>query len=185
MQRCRILTSVRAGATRMTWRSRDERHLSRYGVSVAMRPHGSHERDVWYVAKFDEASWQLAAALGLTAARFKRECIGLAAVDQHIVYKRELHAGDVVSIRSTVLDVTEKSVRIVHQMSKDDTDEIAAITTLVAVHLDTTGRKARALPSDVREHAMRMIAEREGDADDDTLRLALDDVAGSKSGHPR
>jgi acyl-CoA thioester hydrolase len=144
--------------------------------------HMGHMNVMWYVAKFDEASWQLAAALGLTAARFKRECIGLVAVDQHIAYKHELRAGDVVSIRSTVLDVTDKSVRIVHQLRNDDTDEIAAIMTLVAVHLDTTSRKARALPSDVREHAMRMIAGCEGGADDDISRPALDDVAGSKSG---
>ena len=123
--------------------------------------HMGHMNVMWYVAKFDEASWQLLSTLGLTASRFKREGIGVAAVDQHIQYKRELRAGDVVTIRSSVLAVTDKSIRLVHQMTNDETGEIAAITILVGVHLDTTSRRARALPSDVRDCATRMIADAE------------------------
>jgi acyl-CoA thioester hydrolase len=136
--------------------------------------HMGHMNVMWYVAKFDEASWQLASALGLTASRCKREGIGLAAVDQHIEYKRELHAGDVVTIRSSVLDVTEKSIRLVHEMRNDETGEIAAVTILVGVHLDTTTRLSRALPPDVRERAILVIAERErhAGADDDIPALA-------------
>jgi acyl-CoA thioesterase FadM/ketosteroid isomerase-like protein len=147
--------------------------------------HMGHMNVMWYAAKFDEASWQLAAALGLTAARFKREGTGMAAVDQHIEYKRELRAGDVVTIRSSVLDVREKSIRLLHEMRNDETGEVAAISILVGVHLDTTGRQARTLPSDIRERATRMIAEREGDAGagDDTFALALDCVPSSVSDH--
>jgi acyl-CoA thioester hydrolase len=123
--------------------------------------HMGHMNVMWYVGKFDEASWQLLSTLGLTASRFRREGIRVAAVDQHIEYKRELHAGDVVTIRSTVLAVTEKSIRIAHEMRDDETGEIAAVTILVGVHLDTASRQARPLPSDVRECAIRLIAEPE------------------------
>jgi acyl-CoA thioester hydrolase len=135
--------------------------------------HMGHMSVMWYVAKFDEASWQLLSLLGLTPSRFKSEGIGMAAVDQHIGYKRELHAGDLVTIRSAVLDVAEKSIRIVHQMRNDETGELAAVTVVVGVHLDTTIRRARALPADVRERATRMIAEHEDLADADEA-LALD-----------
>jgi acyl-CoA thioester hydrolase len=149
--------------------------------------HMGHMNVMWYAAKFDEASWQLAAALGLTAARFKREGMGMAAVDQHIEYKRELRAGDVVTIRSAVLDVREKSIRFLHEMRNDETGEIAAISILVGVHLDTTSRQGRALPSDIRERATRMIAEREGHAgaDDETFALVPDCVPSSVSDHSR
>jgi acyl-CoA thioester hydrolase len=136
---------------------------------------------MWYVGKFDEASWQLLAALGLTAARFKREGIGMAAVDQQIKYKRELHAGDVVTIRSSVLDVTERSIRLVHEMRNDETGELAATTILVGVHFDTTLRQARPLPPDVRACAMRMIAEGDGRAGAEDDPLALECAAGSTS----
>jgi acyl-CoA thioester hydrolase len=121
--------------------------------------HMGHMNVMWYVGKFDEATWQLLGGVGLTAARFKSDGIGMAAVEQHIEYRRELHAGDVITVRSRIVDVTEKSMRIVHRMTNDATGEIAAITVLVGVHLDTTLRRARALPPDVRERAARMIAE--------------------------
>jgi acyl-CoA thioester hydrolase len=46
--------------------------------------HMGHMNVMWYVAKFDEASWQLLSLLGLSPSRFKSEGIGMAAVDQHI-----------------------------------------------------------------------------------------------------
>jgi acyl-CoA thioester hydrolase len=121
--------------------------------------HMGHMNVMWYVGKFDEASWQLLSTLGLTASRLRREGMKVAAVDQHIEYKRELYAGDLVTIRSTVLAVTEKSIRIAHEMRDDETGEIAAVTILVGVHLDRASRQARPVPPDVRECAIRMIAE--------------------------
>ena len=112
-----------------------------------------------YVAKFDEATWQLFTAIGLTPSRLRKEKIGMAGVEQHIEYKRELYAGDVVTVTSTVLEVKEKVVRFAHEMKNDETGEIAARTVLVAVHLDMSTRKARAMPSDVRDRARSLIAE--------------------------
>ena len=126
--------------------------------------HMGHMNVMWYVAKFDEASWQLLAMLGLTASRFRSEGIGMAAVDQHLEYRRELHAGDAVTIRSAIVGVAAKSIRVTHQMSNDETGEVAATTIVVAVHLDTTIRRARELPPDVRERATRMAADGDGSA---------------------
>jgi acyl-CoA thioester hydrolase len=81
----------------------------------------------------------------------------MAAVEQHIQYQRELRAGDVVTVRSTVLEVKDKAIRLRHQMSNDETGELAAVTEIVALHLDTTSRKARSLPPEVRERADLMI----------------------------
>ena len=67
---------------------------------------------------------------------------GMAAVDQHISYLREVHAGAVVSITTTVLEVKEKSLRFQHEMKNDETGEIVARTTLKGVHLDTELRKS-------------------------------------------
>ena len=120
-----------------------------------------HMNVMWYIGKFDEASWQLLSIVGLSRARFERDGTGMAAVEQHIEYRRELHAGDVVSIRSTLLEVRDKSIRMRHEMINDGTGELAARTVIVGVHLDTTIRKARSLPPDVRERALLMIHWRE------------------------
>ena len=120
--------------------------------------HMGHMNVAWYVAKFDEATWQLFAAIGLGPSRLRREKIGMAGVEQHLEYKRELLAGDVVTVGSSVLEVKEKAIRFTHEMIRDDTGELAAKTILVAVHLDAVTRKARPLPEDVRERARALIA---------------------------
>ncbi len=115
--------------------------------------HMGHMNVMWYVGKFDEASWQLISMIGLTPSRLRKEGCGMAAVEQHIEYKRELRAGDTITVRSTLLEINEKSIRLAHEMRNDETGEIAASTVIVAVHLDTTARRARPLPMDVQSKA--------------------------------
>ena len=119
--------------------------------------HMGHMNVASYVAKFDEATWQLFSAIGLNRSRLRDEKIGMAGVEQHIEYKRELFAGDVVTVTSVVLEVRDKVIRFAHEMKKDDTGELAAKMVVVAVHLDTASRKARVFPADVRERASSMI----------------------------
>jgi acyl-CoA thioester hydrolase len=115
--------------------------------------HMGHMNVMWYTGKFDEASWQFLASLGLTRARLHKENAGMAALEQHIVYKRELHAGDIVTIRSAVIEVKDKVSRIIHEMRNDETGEVAATATILAICLDAHARTARSLPSDVKERA--------------------------------
>jgi acyl-CoA thioester hydrolase len=116
-----------------------------------------HMNVMWYVGKFDEASWQLLTSLGLAPSRLRDENRGIVGVEQHIEYKRELRAGYVVTVRSAVLEVKEKVIRFLHEMTNDETGEVAAITRLVTVYFDTAARKSVALPPDVRERAVGMI----------------------------
>ena len=62
--------------------------------------HVGHMNVMWYVGKFDEATWQLFAMSGLTPSFLQEQGRGMAAVQQNITYKRELRPGDVVSLRS-------------------------------------------------------------------------------------
>jgi acyl-CoA thioester hydrolase len=81
----------------------------------------------------------------------------MAAAEQRIEYKHELRAGDVVTIRSTVLEVKDKVIRMRHEMTNDATGDLAAVTEIVGVHIEMTARKPCSLPSDVRERAILMI----------------------------
>jgi len=89
------------------------------------------------------------AAVGASPSRMRTEGFGLAAVEQHIEYKRELRAGDLVTIRSSILEAREKSIRFVHEMTNDETGELAAKTVLTGVCIDTIARKAKPLPDDI------------------------------------
>ncbi len=119
--------------------------------------HMGHMNVMWYVGKFDEATWQLLAALGAAPSRLRKEGFGLVAVEQHIEYKRELRAGDLLTVRSSILKAKEKSVRFHHEMTNDETGELAATTQIIGVCIDTTARKARPIPEDIRERIAAML----------------------------
>ena len=111
--------------------------------------HVGHMNVMWYVGKFDEATWNFLHRLGITPAYLRENRKGMAAVDQHIEYKRELHAGDVVTVRSTLLELAGKKVRFRHEMVNEATGEVSAVTTLVGVHLDAVARKACPFPAEI------------------------------------
>jgi acyl-CoA thioester hydrolase len=120
--------------------------------------HMGHMNVMWYVGKFDEATWNLFAGLGLGAAWLREQRRGMVAVDQRLAYQRELVAGDTVVVRSAVLEVGAKTVRFAHRMHDGATDAPCAVCQLVGVHIDAQTRKATALPADIAARARARIA---------------------------
>jgi len=82
--------------------------------------HMGHMNVMWYVGKFDEATWNLFAAAGVTAA-----------------------------VRSAFLEVREKVARFVHEMRNAQSGEISAICVLTGVSMDAETRKSCPLPPEV------------------------------------
>jgi acyl-CoA thioester hydrolase len=118
--------------------------------------HMGHMNVMWYASKFDEACWQLLAMLGLQRSRFAQDGTGMAAVEQHVQYKCELYAGDVITIHSALLEVRDKSIHMLHKMIDEGTTEVAAISVIIGVHIDARIRKPLRLPEDVRQRAIEM-----------------------------
>src|SRR5262245_24951188 len=73
--------------------------------------HIGHMNVMWYVGKFDEASWSLLAAIGITPTYMRDNERGIVAVEQQVSYRRELTAGDVIIVHSEVLEVRDKVIR--------------------------------------------------------------------------
>jgi len=121
--------------------------------------HMGHMNVMWYVGKFDEATWGLAGMWGVTNAYMKQNNKGMVAGEQRIIYKRELLAGALVSVRSGVIEVSEKKIKFFHEMLNEETGEVAAITFLTGIHIDTILRKACPLPEAFTEKAKEMITE--------------------------
>ena len=120
--------------------------------------HIGHMNVMWYVGKFDEATWHLFAAIGLTPSYLRGGHRGMAAVQQNISYQKELLAGDIVEVKSRVVEMREKVIRFVHDMINAETGEIAASCDLTAVHLDRNARKSIAFESAIRANAQKMMA---------------------------
>lgn len=123
--------------------------------------HMGHMNVMWYTGKFDEASWSLLAQIGLTRTFLQESQHGMAAVQQNITYQRELRAGDIVTIRSGVIDVKEKIVRLIHEMQNEETREIAAFAMITAVYMDAQARKSRPIPVKIADRLRTMQLDRD------------------------
>jgi len=121
--------------------------------------HVGHMNVMWYVGKFDEATWQFFNILGLTPGYLRSQKRGMAAVDQHISYIREMHAGNVVSVRTALVGFKEKSIQFVHEMIDDDKGDVVAKTTLKGVHLDTELRKSCPFPEAIAAKMASLVME--------------------------
>ena len=119
--------------------------------------HIGHMNIMWYVGKFDEANWNLFARVGLTPSYLRDSGSGMAAVQQNITYKRELLAGDIVEIKSSLLEIRERSIRFRHEMRNAETGEIAATCEITGVHMDRQARKSTAFTPAIRDVAMRHL----------------------------
>jgi acyl-CoA thioester hydrolase len=112
--------------------------------------HMGHMNVMWYVGKFDEATWIFFAENGLAPAYLREAQRGMAAVEQRLLYLQELHAGDVVHVTTRLLEVAPRKIRFEHRMINDVTGELAATSELTGVHLDTVARRATAFEDAVR-----------------------------------
>jgi acyl-CoA thioester hydrolase len=119
--------------------------------------HMGHMNVMWYVGKFDEATWNLFAAMGVTAGFLKENQRGMAAVQQNITYRRELLAGDTVLVRSAFLEAREKVAKFVHEMCNAQTGEISAICVLTGVCVDAQTRKSCPFPRDLLARAQALV----------------------------
>jgi acyl-CoA thioester hydrolase len=117
------------------------------GVATAWHcDHVGHLNIAHYVSRFDEAHWPFFAEIGLTPAWLRSQRRGMAAVEQHIRYRREVKAGDVLAIRSRLVAVAAKTITSVHELLDDSSGEICAVERITCALLDLDARRAVAFP---------------------------------------
>ena len=119
--------------------------------------HMGHMNVMWYVGKFDDATWHLFAQIGMTPSYLRESGRGMVAVQQNISYKRELLAGDIVEVRSRILELRDKVLRFAHDMTNVETGESAASCELTAVHLDRAARRSIVFDDKVRSLAQKLM----------------------------
>lgn len=111
--------------------------------------HMDHMNVQFYTARFDEATWHLFAALGMSTDYFKANRRGMAALEQRTLYKKELHAGALIRISSELLEMKPKTIRFLHRMYETGSGEEVASSELVGAHIDTDARKAVPFPEEI------------------------------------
>jgi acyl-CoA thioester hydrolase len=153
----RSLRAVNGAVVEMKDKSTDPAITYRGVVYPWQCDHMGHMNVMWYTGKFDEATWNLLAFIGITPTYIRERKCGMAAVQQNTAYKKELAAGDLVIVRSKILEVREKVIRFQHDLINDEKKELAATSELTGVHVDLLTRKACPFPQEILERASTSV----------------------------
>lgn len=121
--------------------------------------HMGHMNVQWYASKFDEGTWHLFSLVGLTSKYIRENNKGMAALEQTTTYKAEVLTGDLLVVKSKVLEIKDKTIKFIHIMYNAETGKEVASTELVAIHLDRKERKSCFIPEYIREKCMALINE--------------------------
>ncbi|MCG8509115.1 MAG: thioesterase family protein [Rhodospirillales bacterium] len=117
-----------------------------------------HMNVVFHMAKFDQATWPLLASIGFTADFMKEHNVGVGAVRYDTRYFRELRSGATITVRSRIVEVRDKVIRYVHEMTADRTGELAATAEVTAVHMDTVKRRSKPFDEEILARARAAMA---------------------------
>lgn len=110
-----------------------------------------------YVGKFDQATWNFFARVGMDGSYFRDGHGGMGAVDQHLTYRREVHPGDVLQVTTSVVEIRPKALVFEHVMTDGVSGEEIATCRIHAVHIDTSTRRSSELPDEVRARVQELL----------------------------
>lgn len=115
-----------------------------------------HMNIMYYIHIFDRAAWTLFDGFGMSLELAQTQRIGMFALEQHIRYMAEVHAGQTVSVHSRVLGVSVKRVHFMHFMVNETTDQLAATLEVLGSCANLDTRRTAPLP----DSAHKMISDR-------------------------
>jgi acyl-CoA thioester hydrolase len=117
----------------------------------------AHMNSQMYVSRFDQATWFLLHAVGLTPTSIKQRNLRLAIVRQNYQFLEELRGGELVTIKSGFLTVGEKYFRFLHQMHNYETQKLVATSDCVAVEASLETARSVALSPELIERAKQHL----------------------------
>lgn len=109
-----------------------------------------------YISKSSDSSYNLRVALGLAALDQPQTGLGYVALEHHIRFHRELRTSDLVAIRSGVVELRDKTMRIYQEMREALDDRLAATYVVDTGCLDLATRRLTAWPGETRRRAEAM-----------------------------
>ncbi len=117
----------------------------------------SHMNSRMYVSRFDQATWGLLHAIGLTPASIHQKNLRIAIVRQNYQFLEELRGGELVEIKSGFLSVGEKYFRFLHQMYNDESGRMVATCDSVAVQASLETGKSVELSAQLQSRARQHL----------------------------
>jgi acyl-CoA thioester hydrolase len=119
--------------------------------------HMGHANLRAYAEFFEQALWHVFNRIGITPDMLRGDELRMAGVQQNISYKRELLPGDLVYVRSRLAELSERKLRMEHEMVNAQSEEICATCELTAVCIDAKTRKPRPFPPQVTALGRKLL----------------------------
>ena len=132
-------------------------HTFKGAVLAAEYDFESHMNSRMYVSRFDQATWFLLHAIGVSPASMKQQNLRVAIVRQNYQFLDELRGGELVEIKSGFLAVGEKYFRFLHQMYNYESGKMVATCDCVAVQASLATGKSVPLAAALQEKAKRYL----------------------------
>lgn len=111
--------------------------------------YNGHMNVAYYVLAFDHAADALFDHLGLDAAYRERAQFSTFALEAHLVYKREVAAGDPLRLEVQMLDFDGRFFHYICKMFHDRENWLAAACEWISCGVDMATRKPAPMPPDV------------------------------------
>lgn len=122
-------------------------------VAPADCDHLGHMNVQHYFAAVSDGMFALMVHLGLGPEEICRRQMSFAVVRAETDFHRELRAGDVILLGSTIVKLGEKSATFRHHLTNAGNGQLAMSTEFKCVLLDLEKRQAMQIPEDIRAAA--------------------------------
>ena len=133
--------------------------LFRQTVRDAWIDYNGHLSEAYYVLIFGFATDALMDGAGLDAAYRARTGCSLYTVEAHVRYLREVARDSELTVRTTVLGVDGKKLRLLHEMFVGEpSGDPVATEELFTLHVDQGTGRAAPLPDATRERLSALAA---------------------------
>ena len=119
--------------------------------------HMGHANLRAYGEFFEQALWHVFHRIGITPSMLRGDAIRMAGVQQSINYRKELLPGDLVLVKSQLIEFRERSLKMRHEMQHVETGEVCATCELTAVCIDARTRKPRQFPPEISSKAKEIL----------------------------
>lgn len=117
----------------------------------------AHMNTQAYVSRFDQATWFLLAAVGLTPRTVRELKRRVAVLRQGFNFVHELKGSELIVIKSGFVAVGEKHLRFQHRMVDTESDMLMAACDGTAVEVDLESGRAVPIEAAIKDRAKALL----------------------------
>ena len=118
-----------------------------------------HMNVSWYTQLFSSSTIGTLKLMGMTKEYFKENQAGSFALESHIQYLAEVLVGKNVSVRTRILDCSQRMFHFMHFLINEDDQVLSSTCEFIGAHMDLKKRGIAPMPPHIQETTQRVCGE--------------------------